>query len=52
MGGPQTWFGRFAGEAFDLPGSSSGWTYHDFRGSRWQNIKNEFNRGYLKNAYR
>jgi schlafen family protein len=36
----------------DLRCSSSGWSYHDFRGSRWQNINNEFNRGYLKNAYR
>ena len=36
----------------DLRSSSLGWSYHDFRGSRWQNINNEFNRGYLKNAYR
>lgn len=36
----------------DLRCNSSGWTYHDFRGSRWQNIKNDFNRSYLKNAYR
>lgn len=36
----------------DLRLTSSGWSYHDFRGSRWQNIRNEFNRSYLKNAYR
>lgn len=36
----------------DLRSDSSGWSFHNFRGSRWENIKNEFNRGYLKNAYR
>ncbi|HEY5915573.1 MAG TPA: DUF2075 domain-containing protein [Verrucomicrobiae bacterium] len=36
----------------DLRCNSSGWSYHDFRGSRWQNIRSDFNRGYLKNAYR
>ena len=40
-----TWDGdlRFAGK---------GWSYHDFRGNRWQKIKNEDNRNYLRNAYR
>jgi len=28
------------------------WNYHDFRGSRWCNIKNSDNRNYLRNAYR
>jgi hypothetical protein len=32
--------------------SGSGWSHHDFRGSKWQNIKNQENRSYLKNAYR
>jgi hypothetical protein len=36
----------------DLRGGSSGWSYHDFRGSRWQNIRNDTNRGFLTNAYR
>lgn len=36
----------------DLRCCGSGWTCHDFRGSRWQNIRNDFNRTYLKNAYR
>jgi len=36
----------------DLRCSSAGWSYHNFRGSRWENIKNEYNRGSLKNAYR
>ncbi len=29
-----------------------GWSYHDFRGTRWNNINNEQNRNYLRNAYR
>ncbi|MEO6994007.1 MAG: DUF2075 domain-containing protein [Lacunisphaera sp.] len=29
-----------------------GWNCHDFRGAKWQNIKNAANRNYLKNAYR
>jgi hypothetical protein len=33
-------------------GTSGEWTYHDFRGSRWQRIRNQDNRNYLKNAYR
>lgn len=36
----------------DLRLQSSGWSYHDFRGSRWINVKNEMNRRYLINAYR
>ena len=36
----------------DLRFIGTGWGYHDFRGSRWQNIKNAENRNYLKNAYR
>ena len=40
-----TWDGdlRFAGK---------NWTFHDFRGDRWQNIKNAANQHYLRNAYR
>jgi hypothetical protein len=29
-----------------------GWSYHDFRGKRWNNINNPDNRSYLRNAYR
>ena len=36
----------------DLRFNGSGWSYHDFRGSRWCNIENPDNRGYLRNAYR
>jgi hypothetical protein len=36
----------------DLRYRESGWSFHDFRGSRWTNISNEDNRTYLKNAYR
>lgn len=36
----------------DLRFAESGWSYHDFRGAKWQNVKNADNRGYLKNAYR
>jgi hypothetical protein len=32
--------------------SGTTWNYHDFRGSRWCNIKNSDNRNYLQNAYR
>lgn len=28
------------------------WNYHNFRGSRWENIKDPDNRTYVKNAYR
>jgi len=32
--------------------NGTAWNYHDFRGSRWCNIKNSDNRNYLRNAYR
>jgi len=28
------------------------WGYYNFNGSKWQNVHNEFNKIYLKNAYR
>ena len=40
-----TWDGDFR-----FKGST--WAFHDFRGSKWQNIKNAENQSYLKNAYR
>ncbi len=36
----------------DLRFTDSHWSYHDFRGAKWQNVKNTDNRNYLKNAYR
>lgn len=36
----------------DLRFTGSGWSYHDFRGSRWMNVINEDGKVYLKNAYR
>ncbi len=36
----------------DLRFVGSGWSYHDFRGAKWQNVNNAENRSYLKNAYR
>ncbi|MDD3518767.1 MAG: DUF2075 domain-containing protein [Chromatiales bacterium] len=36
----------------DFRFNGNGWNYHDFRGSRWTNIKNTDNRSYLRNAYR
>lgn len=36
----------------DLRYSEGGWSFHDFRGSRWCNISNADNRAYLRNAYR
>jgi len=36
----------------DLRFSGAGWSFHDFRGDRWQNINNTDNQAYLKNAYR
>lgn len=36
----------------DFRYNGSAWSYHDFRGKRWQNIKNPDNRNYLRNAYR
>jgi len=36
----------------DLRFRNSQWTFHDFRGSRGQRIRNAENQGYLRNAYR
>jgi hypothetical protein len=36
----------------DLRFTSSGWSFHDFRGDRWTNVVNADNRRYLLNAYR
>ncbi len=36
----------------DLRFTGSGWSFHDFRGSRWCQIANPDNRRYLRNAYR
>lgn len=36
----------------DLRFAGSGWSYHDFRGSKWTNVKDNDNRNYLRNAYR
>lgn len=36
----------------DLRFGDRGWSFHDFRGSRWQNINNPESRAYLRNAYR
>jgi hypothetical protein len=36
----------------DLRFTDSGWSFHDFRGSRWCDIANLDNRKYLRNAYR
>ncbi len=36
----------------DLRFNGSGWSYHDFRGSRWTSINSPENRNYLRNAYR
>ena len=36
----------------DLRFNGAGWDYRDFRGDRWQKIKNPDNRRYLLNAYR
>ena len=36
----------------DLRFTGSGWSYHDFRGEKWTNVKNPDNRNYLRNAYR
>jgi DUF2075 family protein len=32
--------------------AESRWSFHDFRGSRWTNVKNAENQRYLVNAYR
>lgn len=36
----------------DLRFAANAWSYHDFRGKRWCNISNQYNRTYLLNAYR
>jgi Uncharacterized conserved protein (DUF2075) len=36
----------------DLRFAGSGWSYHDFRGTRWCNIANRDSRRYVCNAYR
>lgn len=36
----------------DLRFHDQGWGYHDFRGSRWMNVKSPENQRYLLNAYR
>lgn len=36
----------------DLRFNGTGWSFHDFRGNRWINIKNLENQNYLRNAYR
>jgi hypothetical protein len=36
----------------DLRYHESGWGFHDFRGSRWQNVNSTDNQRYLLNAYR
>ncbi len=36
----------------DLRYHSGGWGFHDFRGSKWQNVNNRDNQRYLLNAYR
>ena len=36
----------------DLRKTNKGWSYHDYRGNRWLNIRDPNNKIYLKNAYR
>lgn len=36
----------------DLRMSGNDWAYHDFRGRKWQCVRKEEHRTYLKNAYR
>jgi hypothetical protein len=36
----------------DFRFNGQGWNHHDFRGSRWINIRNEDQQNYLRNAYR
>ena len=36
----------------DFRYSGTGWTYHHFVGSKWNNIHDEIRKNYLKNAYR
>ncbi len=32
--------------------NGNGWSYHNFKGTKWQNINDDFRKVYLKNAYR
>src|SRR6185312_8663132 len=36
----------------DLRYAKDGWSFHDFRGKRWNNVRDADIRNYLKNAYR
>lgn len=36
----------------DLRYTGRGWSYFDFRGTRWENVKNPDRQSYLRNAYR
>src|SRR5262249_50960936 len=36
----------------DLRFAGAGWSFHDFRGNRWTNIKSSDHRRYLRNTYR
>ncbi|MDO6522911.1 DUF2075 domain-containing protein [Shimia thalassica] len=36
----------------DLRRVASEWQFHAFKGTKWQNVRNEMNRTYLLNAYR
>lgn len=36
----------------DFRFTGSGWSHHDFRGSRWCNVSKPENKNYLRNAYR
>ena len=36
----------------NLRQGTNGWAFHQFRGTRWMNVKDDLKRTYLKNAYR
>lgn len=36
----------------DLRYTGAGWSFHDFRGSRWENVRQAERQAYLRNAYR
>lgn len=36
----------------DLRFAGAGWSFHDFRGNRWEYVRNPERQGYLRNAYR
>jgi DUF2075 family protein len=36
----------------DLRSTRAGWSFHNFRGTKWQNVNKSDKRTYLKNAYR